>query len=111
MTDETEDEIGRALSGMMRAFTAEYEQMQEVDLEDRWHFKFNPALSLERTLYEFHGMLTLYAGSCRRWEEMHNGRSCVVERVRDKYIMPKIREFAAQIRTTPAPVHPTQGER
>lgn len=35
----------------------------------------------------------MYARSCQRWEEIHNGYVCVVERVRDKYIIPKIKEF------------------
>jgi hypothetical protein len=38
-------------------------------------------------------MLNLYAGRCRRWEEMHHGSMSVVERVRDAYMMPKIKEF------------------
>jgi hypothetical protein len=38
-------------------------------------------------------MLNLYAGRCRRWEEMHHGSMSVVERVRDAYMMPKIRAF------------------
>jgi hypothetical protein len=43
-------------------------------------------------------MLNLYQNKCRRWEEMHNGSSCVVERVRDTYVMPKIREWLAVIK-------------
>lgn len=96
----TEHHIGTAISGLMRAFDAEYAQMTKDDLEQKWFFEFDPAKSLEANMYHFHDMLTLYAGSCRRWEEKHNGSSCVVERVRDTYIMPKIREFAEQIRAS-----------
>ena len=94
----TEDDIGKAITGLMRSIDADYQEMTEADLADRWFFKFDPDASLERNMYLFHDRLTLYAGSCRRWEEMHNGSMCVVERVRDKYIMPKIREFVALIR-------------
>ncbi len=95
----TEEDIGKAITGMMRSFEAEYAGMSEGDLDDRWHFEFDPNQILEVNIYRFHGMLTLYGGSCRRWEEMHNGSGCVVERVRDKYLMPKIREFADAVRS------------
>jgi hypothetical protein len=49
----------------------------------------------------FYDMLRLYAGQCRRWEEHHNGSCCVVERVRDTYIMPKVREFADRLQVKP----------
>lgn len=97
----TEEDIGKAISGMMRSFDAEYAEMSQADLEARWFFEYDPSLPIERTMYLFHDRLALYAGSCRRWEEMHNGSMCVVERVRDKYIMPKIREFARQINLNP----------
>lgn len=100
-TEVTEEDIGKVLSGMLRAFEAEYVSMSEDELESKWHFKFDKDHSLEWNLYQFLSLITLYSGSCRRWEEMHNGSSCVVERVRDKYTMPKIREFADQIRSMP----------
>ncbi len=102
MEDLTVDDIGVAITGMIRAFDAEYKTMTEADLNARFHFKFDPSLPIDRTMYLFYDRLALYAGSCRRWEEMHNGSFCVVERVRDKYIMPKICEFAAQISKSPA---------
>jgi hypothetical protein len=93
-----DDDIGKAITGLMRAFDAEYAQMDQAELAGKWFFKFDPSISLERNMYLFHDRLALYAGSCRRWEEMHNGSCCVVERVRDQYIMPKIREFAEVVR-------------
>lgn len=98
MTELTTDDIDKALSGMMRAFDAEYQSMEQTDLEKRWHYKPNASRTPEQDLYEFLSTLTLYAGSCRRWEEMHNGNSCVVERVRDLYVMPKIRAYVKSLK-------------
>ena len=94
----SEDDIGKALTGMMRSFDAEYQAMLEADLEKRWYFRYAPEKPLKWNIYQFHGCLTLYGGSCRKWEEMHNGSCCVVERVRDKYLMPKIEEFERMLR-------------
>lgn len=64
-----------------------------AELERFWFFKYEPKHSMAWNTYQFHSMLNLYQNKCRRWEEMHNGISCVVERVRDTYVMPKIREW------------------
>jgi hypothetical protein len=66
-------------------------------LESRWHFRYDTARSPEANLYDFHKMLHLYGGACRRWEEHHNGICCVVERVRDTYLLPKIRQFTQDL--------------
>lgn len=93
----TTDPIAEVLVGLSRAFEAEYAGMTETDLRDRWYFQFNTNATLTSNLYAFYGALTLYGGSCRRWEEAHNGSMCVVERVRDKYLIPKIADLAAAI--------------
>lgn len=93
----TSDPIAEVLVGLSRAFEAEYASMTEADVRELWYFQFDPAATLTNNLYTFHGALTLYARSCRKWEETHNGSMCVVERVRDKYLIPKITEFAATI--------------
>lgn len=103
ITDEdvaavTEDDIGVALMGMIRAFDAEYDQMTEEDLASRWLWKYDEERSVTWNMYLFYDRLSLFAGSCRRWEERHNGSSCVVERVRDKYVIPRIKEFEAILR-------------
>lgn len=69
-----------------------YEKSKE-ELESYWYFKYDTSISVEENMYSFHSMLHLYSTFCRRWEEYHNGSYCVVERVRDTYIMPKIRLF------------------
>lgn len=63
------------------------------ELDKYWHFKFNPNLPIELNLYNFHQHLETYSSNCRKWEEHHNGSSGVVGRLRDKHLMPKIREF------------------
>ena len=95
----TEDDIGKALTGILRRVDAEYQTMTEADLAQRWYFRYEPDKSRAWNIYQFHGCLTLYGGSCRRWEEIHNGHMCVVERVRDKYLMPKIRDFEQMLAT------------
>ena len=97
----TKDDIKGVLTGIIARANAEIQQASQQDLERYWHFKWNGSASLESNLYQFHKMLSLYGSSCRRWEEAHNGGCCVVERVRDTYLMPKIREFAENIRLLP----------
>lgn len=94
----TEEDVGKVLTGFMRRIDADYQGMSEDDVRARWYFTFDGEKSLTWNMYQFHSMLALYGGTCRRWEEMHNGSSCVVERVRDKYLMPKIKEFEASVR-------------
>jgi hypothetical protein len=69
----------------------------QFDLENHWHFKFDAKKPMEDNLYEFYSMLDIYASHCRRWEVRHHGITCVVERVRDNYILPKIRELISAI--------------
>ena len=90
---EMEKEIGNVLTGMMTSINKECAEMSEADLESKWFFKFDHDKTPRQNLYQFFDMLHLYRSHCRRWEEMHNGHSCVVERVRDKYLMPKIDQF------------------
>ena len=67
-------------------------------LEGYWHFAFDAKKSVEANIYNFHDMLKLYGNFCRRWEQHHNGSCCVVERVRDHYLWPKIKLFADDLR-------------
>ena len=83
------------VTSLATRFEDDLQKKTEQQLEELWLFKFDPAISLERNLYRFHDLLGLYERQCRRWEEHHNGICCVVERVRDKYLWPKIQQFAA----------------
>lgn len=101
----TEKEIGNLLTGIVRRADAELLALAEAELPSRWYFTYDPGLSIAWNLYQFSGALESYKRSCRRWEEHHNGSMCVVERVRDKYLMPKIREFEQELRTAMSASH------
>jgi hypothetical protein len=83
---------------MAAAFDVELYAKSQAQLEEDWFFVWDDSAALEWNIYKFHDLLKLYGSQCRRWEERHNGPCCVVERVRDQYLMPKIREFAAKVR-------------
>lgn len=89
----TEKALKETMDSILTKAHNELKTMKQEDLEKFWYFKYDSARSPAQNLYEFHSMLDLYAGKCRKWEEMHNGYVCVVERVHDTYLMPKIREF------------------
>ena len=94
MTEITQDAIKQVFDGIIASGQDELRNITDpADLERYWFWRYNPEYSLEWNTYQFHDMLDLYQRRCRQWEEMHNGRSCVVERVRDRYLMPKIREW------------------
>lgn len=97
----TEEDIGNTLTSLAEVFREDLLNHTKEGLEDYWHFKYNPELPLERNLYHFCDRLELYHSFCRQWEEAKNGSCCVVERVRDQYLMPKIRQFAKIIRDLP----------
>ena len=93
----TEKDISDVITSMAKRFDDELFQKTEEELEENWFFKWDDSASLEWNTYNFHDMLKLYGSFCRRWEEKHNGSRCVVGRVRDKYLMPKIKQFVKQI--------------
>lgn len=93
MGEVTEDDIGNVLDGFVSYINSEFEEMKKEDLESRWFFKFEPEKPLHWNFYKFNDCLDMYRISCRRWEEIHNGSVCVVERVRDEYLIPKIKDF------------------
>jgi hypothetical protein len=97
----TKGSILAVLTSMANRFDNDIKNAKQHELEQYWHFKWDATKPLEINIYHFHDMLKLYGSFCRRWEEEHNGSCCVVERVRDTYLMPKIREFAELIRNTP----------
>ena len=68
-------------------------ELEQSQLERHWFFKYDTNLSHASNMYVFYDMLKLYEHFCERWENHHHGYVCIVERVRDKYLMPKIKEF------------------
>ena len=75
----------------------ELRQKTQAELETYWFFVYDNDRSKDQNLYEFQSMLDLYQRQCREWETMHHGPSCVVERVRDNYLMPKIKQFLEEL--------------
>lgn len=68
------------------------------ELEKFWFFQYNENSTPEWNTYQFQEMLALYKRKCRDWESIHNGTQCVVERVRDRYLMPKIIDFIKDLK-------------
>lgn len=89
--------IGEVLAGVIAAADAELYAKQEQELAQCFYWRWEEGRSVEWNTYKFSDLLEMYKRQCRRWEEKHNGSCCVVERVRDKYVMPKVREFLAEL--------------
>ena len=98
----TKKAIENVLGGILAGAESELQAMSRDDLEGRWFFKWDLSKSFEQNTYNFYDLLKLYGSFCRRWEERHHGSCCVVERVRDQYLMPKIREFTEKMRAESA---------
>jgi hypothetical protein len=97
VSDLTTEALGSVLTSIVSRSEAELLTMTEAELADRWFFKWDEKRSIEWNTYKFSDMLEMHKRSCRQWEERHNGGCCVVERVRDKYLMPRVREFLADL--------------
>ena len=94
------EDIKETISTLAHGFEKELFDKSETELEKYWHFDFDKEViyqELSQQLYDFHKALDLYGSLCRRWEEYHNGHILVVERVRDKYLMPKITKFIKKL--------------
>lgn len=85
--------IGKVCKDIIKKDEEEIYSKTEKELEDYWHFNYEEAHNNEMSYYKFFKALELYSHYCRRWEEHHNGSICVVERIREKYLLPKIKRF------------------
>ena len=100
MTSEkraTLEGIGDVLTALATSFDEALAAKQEYDLERYFSWNWDDEKSVEWNTYEFYERLGLYNRFCRRWEEPKSGSCCIVERVRDKYLMPKIRYFLSEL--------------
>ena len=97
MTELTKENIENVLDSILSSAKYELVNKTQAQLEDYWYFVYEPTKSKEWNLYKFTKALELYKSQCRKWEEHHNGNACVVERVRDKYLMPKIKSFVEKM--------------
>jgi hypothetical protein len=67
--------------------------MSQRELLDSAPFSFEAGRNEAENLYRFVRDMIGYSSRCRRWEEHHNGSCCVVERVRDTYLRPRMIRF------------------
>lgn len=95
--DVTKEQIGEAITSMAALFDAELMAMSADEIAAEWFWAWDECQSVEWNTYKFSDILELHKKRWRRWEERHNGHICVVERVRDKYVMPRVREFLAEL--------------
>ena len=90
---KVEEVLKNVCDGIIDGGDKELFELKQPDLERHWFFIYDYSQSYESNMYEFYNLLKLYEHFCERWENHHNGYVCIVERVRDKYLMPKIKEF------------------
>lgn len=89
----TAGDIASALKSILMSGQNALMALSEEDLGKTWRFTWNAERSIEWNIYEFSRALEHFKRQCRDWEEYHHGSACVVERVRDKYVMPVIKQF------------------
>ena len=97
--EPTQEQFSDVLTGILARADAELTEMSESDLSAQWYWRWEEGRSIEWNTYKFSDALEMHKRQCRRWEDRHNGSCCVVERVRDKYVMPRVREFLAELVT------------
>lgn len=89
--------LGTLIADMASRFDQELLALSPGDILSEWHWRWDERQSAEWNTYQFADILALHRRRWRRWEEHHHGSCCVVERVRDKYIMPRVSEFLAAL--------------
>lgn len=94
-----EKDIKEVLDALSKKTEVTLLKKDQRQLEDYWHFSWDKNMSAAYNTYRFMDNLESYRRNCRKWEEQHNGTCCVVERVRDEYLMPKIRAFLSEMAT------------
>lgn len=96
-TREDGSPLGEVIASIAERESGELIVLQEAELAAQWYWRWEDGRSIEWNAYKFNQALEQHKRRCRRWEEHHNGSCCVVERVRDKYVMPRVREFLAEL--------------
>ena len=92
-----EKELNDIFVGVLSKREQLLKHLEKSQLESFFNFKYDQNKSKVNNFYLFINALESYKRNCRRWEEIHNGSCCVVERVRDEYLMPKIKQFISDI--------------
>ena len=89
----TKEHIEDVITGLAASFDADLLALSADEIAAEWYWRWDEGRGREWNTYQFSGALELHKRRWRKWEEHHNGPCCVVERVRDKYVMPRVREF------------------
>ena len=101
--DDFTSALDSLVTGIIKTEKQILEEMEDSSaLEKFWYFKYNYDHSSTWNFYEFNGCLDIYRRKCRAWETIHNGNMSVVERVRDKYLWPKIVKFLEDVKLAEA---------
>lgn len=97
MTELTQARLAKTLNAIQSRITDELLATPQSELNNRWHFRWDNQASIDWNVYLFSQSLEAFGRDCRRWETHHHGHYCVVERVREKYLMPKIQAFRTEL--------------
>ena len=84
--DEIVPRLADAIDELLLAMTPE-------EIQAHWVWSWQEEASLWWNIYHFADTLELYKRHWEKWEEHHNGYICVVERVAEKYVKPRIDDF------------------
>ena len=95
--EQKQEVIEKFLTGYIARADAELFAKNKNEVKQKWNWEWDEKRGVEWNIYLFCDRLEPYKRTCRRWEEHHNGSCCVVERVRDEYVMPRVREFITEL--------------
>jgi hypothetical protein len=90
-------EIEKAMKGFVEKSEADLLAMSADEIANEWWWTWLEWRTIEWNTYSFSSTLESHKRRWRKWEEHHHGSCCVVKRVRNKYVMPRIREFLAAL--------------
>ena len=85
--------FGEILPRLIDAMDAQLLTMTPEEIQAHWVWSWQEEASLWWNIYHFADTLELYKEQWRKWEEHHNGYICVVERVAEKYVKPRVDDF------------------
>jgi hypothetical protein len=93
----TNEQIREVLTGLAASVDSDLLALSADEIAAEWYWQWEEDRGVEWNTYKFSDILELHKRRWRRWEEHHNGPCCVVERVRKKYVMPRVRDFLAAL--------------